>query len=115
MALIDIATAFLHFLELEGKTLKIALMNVGWALAFFGFAFILILTAAGFSLGGRIAPCVVPGFCTCTDFRERRKLEDRCWPAMRCASVREWSHLMQEAIGHLDGQLIVYYEWPNEV
>ena len=50
--LLDIATAFLRLLEAEGKILKRAVMNVGWALAFVGVAAILVLTAAGFFLTG---------------------------------------------------------------
>lgn len=49
---IDIATAFLHLLEAEGRILKRAVMKVGWALAFVGVAFLLILAAAGFFLAG---------------------------------------------------------------
>ena len=51
-ALLDIATAFLHLLEAEGRILKRAVMNVGWALAFVGAAFLLVLVAAGFLLAG---------------------------------------------------------------
>jgi len=36
--LLDIATAFLHLLEAEGRILKRAVMNVGRALAFVGIA-----------------------------------------------------------------------------
>ena len=50
--LLDIATAFLHVLEAEGRILKRAVMNVGWALAFFGVASLLVLSAAGFFLAG---------------------------------------------------------------
>ena len=50
--LLDIATAFLRLLEAEGKILKRAVMNVGWALAFVGVAAILVLAAAGFFLTG---------------------------------------------------------------
>ena len=50
--LLDIATAFLRLLEAEGKILKRAVMNVGWALAFVGVASLLVLAAAGFFLAG---------------------------------------------------------------
>mgnify|MGYP001568587576 FL=1 len=50
--LLDIATAFLHLLEAEGRILKRAVMKVGWALAFVGVAFLLVLAAAGFFLAG---------------------------------------------------------------
>ena len=50
--LLDIATAFLRLLEAEGKILKRAVMNVGWALAFVVVAAILVLAAAGFFLTG---------------------------------------------------------------
>lgn len=50
--LLDIATAFLRLLEAEGRILKRAVMNVGWALAFVGVAFLLVLVAAGFFLAG---------------------------------------------------------------
>ncbi|MFZ3065436.1 MAG: hypothetical protein WA277_09160 [Nitrospirota bacterium] len=50
--ILDIATAFLHLLEAEGRILKRAMMKVGWALAFVGVAFLLVLAAAGFFLAG---------------------------------------------------------------
>jgi len=50
--LLDIAAAFLRLLEAEGRILKRAVMNVGWALAFVGVAFLLFLAAAGFFLAG---------------------------------------------------------------
>ena len=50
--LLDIATVFLHLLEAEGRILKRAVMNAGWALAFVGIASLLVLVAAGFLLAG---------------------------------------------------------------
>ena len=50
--LLDIVTVFLRLLEAEGKILKKAVMNVGWALAFVGVASLLVLAAAGFFLSG---------------------------------------------------------------
>jgi hypothetical protein len=50
--LLDIATAFLHVLEAEGRILKRAVMKTGWALAFVGVAALLVLAAAGFFLAG---------------------------------------------------------------
>ena len=50
--LLDIATAFLRLLEAEGRILKRAVMNVGWALAFVGVASLLVLVGAGFFLAG---------------------------------------------------------------
>jgi hypothetical protein len=50
--LLDIATAFLRLLEAEGRALRRAVMNVGWALACIVVAFFLILAAAGFLLAG---------------------------------------------------------------
>ena len=50
--LLDIVTAFLHVLEAEGRMLKRAVMNVGWALACVGVASVLVLIAAGFFLAG---------------------------------------------------------------
>jgi len=50
--LLDIATAFLRLLEAEGRMLKRAVMNVGWALACVGVASLLVLAAAGFFLTG---------------------------------------------------------------
>jgi len=50
--LLDIATVFLRLLEAEGRILKRAVMNVGWALAFVGIASLLVLAAAGFFLLG---------------------------------------------------------------
>ena len=50
--LLDIATAFLRLLEAEGRMLKRAVMNVGWALARVGVASLLVLAAAGFFLTG---------------------------------------------------------------
>ena len=51
-ALLDIGTSFLRLLEAEGRMLKRAVMNIGWALAFVGIAFVLALAAAGFFLAG---------------------------------------------------------------
>jgi hypothetical protein len=50
--LLDIGTIFLRLLEAEGRVLKRAVMNVGWALAFVGVASLLVLAAAGFFLAG---------------------------------------------------------------
>ena len=50
--LLDIATAFLRVLEAEGRILKRAVMNAGWALAFIGVATLLVLVSAGFFLAG---------------------------------------------------------------
>ncbi len=50
--LLDIAASFLRLLEAEGRTLKRAVMNVGWALAFVAVASLLVLAAAGFFLAG---------------------------------------------------------------
>jgi hypothetical protein len=50
--IIDIAMAFLHLLEAEGRILRRAVMNVGWGLAFVAVASLLILVAAGFFLVG---------------------------------------------------------------
>jgi|MudIll2142460700_1097286.scaffolds.fasta_scaffold144711_2 hypothetical protein len=50
--LLDIATAFLHLLEAEGRMLKRAVMKVGWALACVGVASLLVLAASGFFLAG---------------------------------------------------------------
>jgi hypothetical protein len=50
--LLDIATAFLPVLEAEGRILRRAVMNVGWAVAFVGVASLLVLVAAGFFLAG---------------------------------------------------------------
>jgi len=50
--LLDIATTVLRLLEAEGRILKRAVMNVGWALAFVGVASLLALAAAGFLLAG---------------------------------------------------------------
>lgn len=50
--LLDIGTAFLRLLEAEGRILRRAVMNVGWALACVGIASLLVLTAAGFFLAG---------------------------------------------------------------
>ncbi|OGW39723.1 MAG: hypothetical protein A2010_10405 [Nitrospirae bacterium GWD2_57_9] len=50
--LLDIATAFLRLLEAEGRILKRAVMNAGWALACIGVASLLVLAAAGFFLTG---------------------------------------------------------------
>ena len=50
--LLDIMSALLRLLETEGKILKRAVMNLGWALAFVGVASMLILAAAGFFLTG---------------------------------------------------------------
>jgi predicted anti-sigma-YlaC factor YlaD len=50
--LLDIATTLLRLLEAEGRVLKRAVMNVGWALACVGIASLLVLVAAGFFLAG---------------------------------------------------------------
>lgn len=50
--LIDIAMALTHLLEAEGRILKRAVVNAGWALAFIGVASLLVATAAGFFLAG---------------------------------------------------------------
>jgi hypothetical protein len=50
--LLDIATVLLRLLEAEGRILKRAVMNMGWALAFIGVAFLLVLAAAAFFLAG---------------------------------------------------------------
>jgi hypothetical protein len=50
--LLDIATTVLRLLEAEGRVLRKAVMNVGWALACVGAAFLLVLVAAGFFLAG---------------------------------------------------------------
>jgi hypothetical protein len=51
-ALLDIGTTLLRLLEAEGRVLKRAVMNIGWALACVGVASLLILSAAGFFLAG---------------------------------------------------------------
>lgn len=50
--LLDIATFLLRLLETEGRILKRAVMNVGWALAFVAVASLLVLASAGFFLAG---------------------------------------------------------------
>jgi len=50
--LLDIATTVQRLLEAEGRVLRKAVMNVGWALACVGAAVILALVAAGFFLAG---------------------------------------------------------------
>jgi hypothetical protein len=50
--LLDIAASFLRLLEAEGRMLKRAVVNVGWALAFIGIASLLVVAAAGFFLAG---------------------------------------------------------------
>jgi hypothetical protein len=50
--LLDIGTTLLRLLEAEGRMLKRAVMNVGWALACVGVASVLVLVAAGFFLAG---------------------------------------------------------------
>lgn len=50
--LLDIATSFLRLLEAEGRILKRAVMNAGWALACIGIASLLVLAAAGLFLAG---------------------------------------------------------------
>ena len=50
--LLDIAASFLRLLESEGRMLKKAVVDVGWALAFIGIASLLVLAAAGFFLAG---------------------------------------------------------------
>jgi hypothetical protein len=51
-ALLDIGTTLLRLLEAEGRVLKRAVMNVGWALACVGVASFLVMSAAGFFLAG---------------------------------------------------------------
>jgi len=50
--ILDIGTTLLRLLEAEGRILKRAVMNLGWALACVGIAFVLVLVAAGFFLAG---------------------------------------------------------------
>ena len=50
--LLDLVTVFQRLLEAEGRILKRAVMNVGWALACIGIAAFLTLVAAGFFLAG---------------------------------------------------------------
>jgi len=50
--LLDIAMTLLRLLEAEGRILKRAVMNVGWALACVGIASLLVLVAAVFFLAG---------------------------------------------------------------
>jgi hypothetical protein len=50
--LFDIANAFLGLLEAEGRVLRRAVMNTGWALACIGISSVLVLAAAGFFLAG---------------------------------------------------------------
>ncbi len=50
--ILDIATAFLHLLEGEGRMLRRAVMRLGWAVAFIAVASLLVLAAAGFLLFG---------------------------------------------------------------
>ncbi len=47
---LDIITALLHVLEVEGRILRRSVMRLGWALAFMVVASLLVLAAAGFSL-----------------------------------------------------------------
>jgi hypothetical protein len=49
---LDIATAFLHVLEGEGRILRRSVMRLGWALACIVMASLLVLAAAGFLLLG---------------------------------------------------------------
>ena len=51
-ALLDIAGTFLRLLEAEGRILRRAVMNLGWALAFIAIATLLLLSSAGFLLLG---------------------------------------------------------------
>ena len=51
-ALLDIVNTFLRLLEAEGRILRRAVMNVGWALAFVAIAALLVLVSAGFLLLG---------------------------------------------------------------
>jgi hypothetical protein len=50
--LLDIATSFLRLVEAEGRILKRAVMNIGWALAFIAVATLLVLASVGFFLLG---------------------------------------------------------------
>lgn len=50
--ILDMYTLMLRMLEAEGRTLRRAIMNVGWGLAFVAVAFLLVLVAAGFFLLG---------------------------------------------------------------
>jgi len=51
-ALVDIAATVLRLLEAEGRILRKAVMNIGWALALIGISAVLALVAAGFFLAG---------------------------------------------------------------
>jgi hypothetical protein len=48
--LLDVLATFLRLVEAEGRAVKRAAMNVGWALAFVAVASMLILAAAGLLL-----------------------------------------------------------------
>jgi hypothetical protein len=48
--ILDIITALLHVLEVEGRMLRRSVMRLGWALAFMVVASLLALAAAGFFL-----------------------------------------------------------------
>ncbi len=50
--ILDLATVILRLLEAEGRILRRAVMNLGWALAFVAVAFLMVLVAAGFFLLG---------------------------------------------------------------
>jgi hypothetical protein len=50
--LLDIGAAFMRLLEAEGRMLKRAVMNVGWAIACIVVASFLVLASAGFFLAG---------------------------------------------------------------
>jgi hypothetical protein len=50
--LLSILTTVLHLLEVEGRILKRAVMNVVWSLACIGVASLLVLASAGFFLVG---------------------------------------------------------------
>lgn len=61
--LLDIVGTFMRLLEAEGRILKRAVMNVGWALAFIAVATLLVLASAGFFLLGMyqyLAACHSP-------------------------------------------------------
>ena len=50
--LLDIAAVFLRLPEAEGRILKRAVMNAGWALAGVGVASLLVMAASGLFLAG---------------------------------------------------------------
>ena len=51
-ALADIVISFLDLIEAEGRAVRRAVMNLGWALAFIVIAALLALTSAGFFFWG---------------------------------------------------------------